>query len=49
MKAAVQKPYGVKGQDVIDKNYAAINSGGEFKKFEVKPEWANLPLVFATS
>ena len=28
---------------MVDKNYAAIDRGGEFKKFEVKPEWANLP------
>ena len=43
MKAAALKSYGAKGQDVVDKNYAAIDRGGEFKKFEVKPEWANLP------
>ena len=42
MKAAALKSYGAKGQDVVDKNYAAIDRGGEFKKFEVKPEWANL-------
>ena len=28
---------------MVDKNYAAIDRGGEFKKFEVKPEWANRP------
>ena len=43
MKAAALKSYGAKGQDVVDKNYAAIDRGGEYKKFEVKPEWANLP------
>ena len=42
MKAAALKSYGAKGQDVVDKNYAAIDRGGEYKKFEVKPEWANL-------
>ena len=42
MKAAALKSYGAKGQDVVDKNYAAIDRGGEFKKFEVKAEWANL-------
>ena len=30
-------------EKMVDKNYAAIDRGGEFKKFEVKPEWANLP------
>ena len=42
MKKFIVKSYGAKGQDVVDKNYAAIDRGGEYKKFEVKPEWANL-------
>ncbi|MBR4811384.1 MAG: 4Fe-4S dicluster domain-containing protein, partial [Bacteroidaceae bacterium] len=37
------KSYGAKGQDVVDLNYAAIDRGGEYKQFTVKPEWANLP------
>ena len=32
MKAAALKSYGAKGQDVVDKNYAAIDRGGEYKK-----------------
>jgi len=28
---------------VVDKNYAAIDRGGEYQKLVVKPEWANLP------
>ena len=43
MKAAALKSYGAKGQDVVDKNYAAIDRGGEYQKLTVKPEWANLP------
>ena len=43
MKAAALKSYGAKGQDVVDKNYAAIDRGGEYKQLTVKPEWANLP------
>ena len=43
MKAAALKSYGAKGQDVVDKNYAAIDRGGEYVQFAVKPEWANLP------
>ena len=42
MKAAALKSYGAKGQDVVDKNYATIDRSGEYKKFEVKAEWANL-------
>ena len=41
--AAALKSYGAKGQDVVDKNYAAIDRGGEYKQLTVKPEWANLP------
>ena len=43
MKAAALKSYGAKGQDVVDKNYAAIDRGGEYTQLTVKPEWANLP------
>ena len=43
MKAAALKSYGAKGQDVVDKNYAAIDRGGEYVQLTVKPEWANLP------
>ena len=43
MKAAALKSYGAKGQDVVDKNYAAIDRGGEYQNLTVKPEWANLP------
>ena len=40
MKAAALKSYGAKGQDVVDKNYAAIDRGGEYVQLTVKPEWA---------
>ncbi len=42
MKKFIVKSYGSKGQDVIDKNYAAVDRGGEYKKFDVDPAWANL-------
>jgi pyruvate-ferredoxin/flavodoxin oxidoreductase len=42
-QAAALKSYGAKGQDVVDKNYAAIDRGGEYVQLTVKPEWANLP------
>ncbi len=42
MKAAALKSYGNKGQDVVDKNYAAIDRGGDYKEFAVDPAWANL-------
>ena len=42
MKAFIVKSYGKKGQDVVDKNYAAVDRGGEYKELTVDPAWANL-------
>ena len=36
------KSYGKKGQDVVDKNYAAVDRGDEYKQLTVDPAWANL-------
>ncbi len=43
MKKFIVKSYGKKGQDVVDKNYAAVDRGGEYKQLAVDPAWANLP------
>ena len=43
MKAFIVKSYGKKGQDVVDKNYAAVDRGGEYKELVVDPAWAKLP------
>ena len=43
MKKFIVKSYGRKGQDVVDKNYAAVDRGGEFKELVIKAEWAKLP------
>jgi pyruvate-ferredoxin/flavodoxin oxidoreductase len=42
MKAAIVKSYGNKGQDVVEKNYAAVDRGDEYKQLAVDPAWANL-------
>ena len=42
MKKFIVKSYGNKGQDVVDKNYAAVDRGGEYKQLTVDPAWANL-------
>ena len=42
MKEFIVKSYGNKGQDVVDKNYAAVDRGGEYKQLTVDPLWANL-------
>ena len=42
MKEAAQKTYGRKGQDIVEKNWAAIEEGAkQVRKFEVPAEWAN--------
>ena len=43
MKKFIVKSYGNKGQDVVDKNYAAVDRGGEYKTLAVDAAWANLP------
>ena len=42
MKAFIVKSYSKKGQDVVDKNFAAVDRGGEYKQLTVDPAWANL-------
>ncbi len=43
MKEFIVKSYGRKGEDVVNKNYAAVDRGGEYTELIVKPEWAELP------
>ena len=43
MKKFIVKSYGKKGQDVVDKNYQAVDRGGEYKQLTVDPVWASLP------
>ena len=43
MKEFIVKSYGKKGQDVVDKNYAAVDRGGEYKQLTVDASWAKLP------
>ncbi len=42
MKKFIVKSYGKKGEDVVDKNYAAVDRGGEYKQLTIDPAWANL-------
>ncbi|MFG6391830.1 MAG: pyruvate:ferredoxin (flavodoxin) oxidoreductase, partial [Candidatus Amulumruptor sp.] len=43
MKKFIVKSYGKKGEDVVQKNYAAVDRGGEYKQLAVDPAWAQLP------
>ena len=42
MKKFIVKSYGKKGQDVVDKNYSAVDRGNEYKKLDIDAAWANL-------
>ncbi len=42
MKKFIVKSYSKKGQDVVDKNYQAVDRGNEYKKLTINPAWANL-------
>ena len=44
MKKFIVKSYGRKGEDVVNKNYQAVDRGGEFEQLTVDPEWSNLPV-----
>jgi len=43
MKKFIVKSYGKKGEDVVNKNYAAVDRGGEYETLTIDPAWANLP------
>ena len=43
MKKFIVKSYGRKGEDVVNKNYQAVDRGGEIVKVDIPAEWANLP------
>ncbi len=43
MKKFIVKSYSRKGQDVVDKNYQAVDRGNEYKELTIDPAWKNLP------
>ncbi|MDO5571456.1 MAG: pyruvate:ferredoxin (flavodoxin) oxidoreductase [Bacteroidales bacterium] len=42
MKKAIVKSYGKKGEDVVNKNFAAVDRGGEYVEVQIPAEWANI-------
>ena len=42
MKKFIVKSYGKKGQDIVDKNNAAVDRGGEYKQLTIDAAWASL-------
>ena len=49
MKKAILKSYGLKGEDIVNMNYAAVDRGGDVEKVEVPAEWANIKVEKHTS
>ena len=41
-KHFIVKSYGKKGEDVVNKNYAAVDRGGEYKQLAIDPAWSKL-------
>ncbi len=46
MKKAIDKSYGKKGEDVVKKNYAAVDRGAEYVEVEIPVEWKNARAKF---
>ncbi len=42
MKKFIVKSYGRKGEDVVNKNYQAVDRGNEYTELTVDPAWSNL-------
>ncbi len=49
MKKFIVKSYGRKGEDVVNKNYQAVDRGGEYEQLVVDPAWSNLPVEDAVA
>jgi pyruvate-ferredoxin/flavodoxin oxidoreductase len=43
LKKFIVKSYSSKGEDVVNKNYAAVDRGDEYSQLTVDPAWATLP------
>ena len=42
MNKFILKSYGLKGEDIVNKNYEAVKRGGEYKKLDIDPAWLTL-------
>jgi Pyruvate:ferredoxin oxidoreductase and related 2-oxoacid:ferredoxin oxidoreductases, gamma subunit len=49
MKKAAVKSFGKKGEDVVNKNFAAIDTGAAVTKIEIPSEWSKLNAVVEES
>lgn len=48
MKHFIVKSYGKKGEDVVNKNYAAVDRGNEYHLLDIDPAWSNLTVEKTT-
>ncbi|MCK4664164.1 MAG: pyruvate:ferredoxin (flavodoxin) oxidoreductase [Bacteroidales bacterium] len=44
MKSAILKTFGIKGENIVNMNYAAVDKGGEVEKIDIPSEWAGLKI-----
>jgi pyruvate-ferredoxin/flavodoxin oxidoreductase len=42
MRKAIIKSFGMKGEEIVNMNFASIERGGELEKVEVPKEWAKI-------
>lgn len=43
MKKFIVKSYSKKGQNIVEMNYKAVDSGNEYHRLDIDPAWAELP------
>jgi len=44
MKKFIIKSYSKKGQDIVDKNFAAVDRGSEYSILDINPSWSKLEI-----
>lgn len=42
MKAFIVKSYSRKGEDIVNKNFQAVDRGGEYQQLTIDPAWSNI-------
>ena len=48
MKDAIVKSYGKKGEDVVNKNFAAVERGGDYVEVTIPESWSGISAKFET-
>lgn len=45
MKAFIVKSYSRKGEDIVNKNFQAVDRGGEYQQLTIDPAWSNIKVA----